>query len=196
MSDPIVIGVYGHSNTGKTTLIVQLVEHLTKEGYSVATIKRTNKSISLDTIGKDTQRHHRAGAHLVVFSSAKETDFLVNESMSTSEIVRRIDTFSQYDLVLVEGADDPRIPKIKIGSCDTRENTIGCYENNFNEILRFVKRNLKKTISSRKLTVMVNGKEIPLTEFPEQILLNTIVGMLRSLKGVRQINEVSIQLKR
>jgi hypothetical protein len=98
--------------------------------------------------------------------------------------------------VLVEGADDPHTPKIKVGACEMRENTIASYENNFNEILKLVKRNLKKTVSPRKLSIMVNGKNIPLTEFPEHILTNTIVGMLSSLKGVQQINEISIQLKR
>lgn len=196
MSTPMVLGVYGSSNAGKTTLIVRLVKHLKKEGYKIATIKRTKKSISLDTKGKDTWRHYSAGSNLVVFSSACETDFLVNTSMSTSEILRMISDFGSYDLVLVEGADDPAISKIQIGSGSERKNTIAHYEDNFNEILNVIKHYIKMRPSLQHLHVKVNGKDILLTEFPEQIITNTIIGLLTSLKGVQNVNEVTIQLTR
>jgi len=43
-----------------------------------------------------------------------------------------------------------------------------------------------------KISIKVNGKQIPLTEFPTEIIKNTICGMLRSLKGVNEINSVEI----
>jgi len=143
MSTSTVFGIYGNSDSGKTTLIVKLVEQLVKEGYLIATNKKTKKAISLDTKRKDTWRHHSAGAELVVFSSSCETDFLLNISMSTSEIIRRITEFGCYDISLVEGADDPCIPKIQIGVGNKRENTIASYDDNFNEILKIIKRGLK-----------------------------------------------------
>jgi molybdopterin-guanine dinucleotide biosynthesis protein B len=69
MSTSTVFGIYGNSDSGKTTLIVKLVEQFVKEGYLIATIKQTKKAISMDTKRKDTWRHHGAGAELVVFSS-------------------------------------------------------------------------------------------------------------------------------
>jgi len=196
MSTSAVFGIYGNSDSGKTTLIVKLVEQLVKEGYLVATIKQTKKAISMDTKRKDTWRHHGAGAELVVFSSICETDFLLNKSMSTSEIIQRITDFGCYDIILVEGADDPCIPKIQIGAGKKRENTIASYEENFNEIFKIIKRELKMKPSLQRLCIAVNGRNIPLTEFPEQILTNTIVGMLGSLKDVQNIKEFTIQLKR
>jgi len=196
MSTATVFGIYGNSDTGKTTLIVKLVEQLVKEGHLVATIKQTKKAISMDTKRKDTWRHHGAGAELVVFSSICETDFLLNKSMSTSEIIRRITEIGCYDLILVEGADDPCIPKIQIGAGKKRENTIASYEDNFNEILKIIKRELKMKPSSQRLCIAVNGRNIPLTDFPEQIITNMIVGMLGSLKDVQNIKEFTIQLKR
>jgi molybdopterin-guanine dinucleotide biosynthesis protein MobB len=150
----------------------------------------------MDTKRKDTWRHHGAGAELVVFASLCETDFLLNKSMGTSEIIRRIAEFGCYDVILVEGADDPSIPKIQIGAGKKRENTIASYEDNFNEILNIIKRELKIKSTYHRLRIIVNGKNIPLTEFPEQIITNTIVGMLGSLKDVQDIKEVTIQLKR
>ena len=43
------------------------------------------------------------------------------------------------------------------------------------------------------MIIKVNGKQIPLTEFPTDFIKNTICGMLKSLKGVDEINEVEIQ---
>jgi molybdopterin-guanine dinucleotide biosynthesis protein MobB len=196
MSPSMAFGIYGNSDTGKTTLIVKLVKQLVKEGYLIATIKQTKKAISMDTKRKDTWLHHGAGAELVVFSSICETDFLLNKSMITSEIIQRITEFGCYDIILVEGADDPSIPKIQIGVGKKRENTIASYKHNFNEILKIIKKELKMKPSLQRLCITVNGKNISLTEFPEQIITNTIVGMLGSLKDVQDIKEVTIQLKR
>ena len=196
MSTSTVFGIYGYSDSGKTSLIVKLVEQLIKEGYLIATIKQTKKAISMDTKRKDTWRHQDAGAELVVFSSICETDFLLNKSKSTSEIIRRITEFGCYDIILVEGADDPSIPKIQIGTGKKRENTIASFEDNFNEILKIIKRKIKMKPSLQRLCITVNGINIPLTDFPEQIITNTIVGMLGSLKDVQNIKEVTIQLKR
>jgi molybdopterin-guanine dinucleotide biosynthesis protein B len=196
MSIPTVFGIYGNSDTGKTTLIEHVVSLLTKEGYMVATIKQTKKAISLDTMNKDTWRHHDAGAGLVVFSSPCETDFLLHKTLNTSEIISRISDFGCYDLILVEGANDSNIPKIQLGAGKKRNNTIASYEGNIKEILTLIKRELKKKPLLQRLNITVNGKNVPLTEFPEQMITNTIVGMLGSLKGVQDINEVTIELKR
>ena len=196
MSIPTVFGIYGSSDTGKTTLIEHLVSLLTKEGYRIATIKQTKKVLSLDSTNKDTWRHREAGAGLVVFSSRCETDFLLYKALSTSEIIRRISSFGCYDLILVEGANDSHMPKIRLGAGKKRDNTIVSYKGNMKEILSLIKRELKKKQLSHRLNITVNGKNIPLTEFPKQMITNTIVGMLDSLKGVQGINEVTIELTR
>lgn len=196
MSIPTVLGFYGISDTGKTTLIEHLVSLLTKEGYIVATIKQTKKAISMDTKNKDTWRHHNAGARLVVFSTHCETDFLLYNTLSTSEIIRKISDFGCYDLILVEGANDSNIRKIQLGVCKKRSNTIASYKGNVKEIFTLIKRELKKKPLLQHLRITVNGKNIPLTEFPEQMITNMIIGMLSTLKGVQDINEVTIKLKR
>ncbi len=43
------------------------------------------------------------------------------------------------------------------------------------------------------ITIKVNGKNIPLTEFPSELIKNTISGMLRTLKGVEEIKTVEIK---
>lgn len=46
-----------------------------------------------------------------------------------------------------------------------------------------------------KISVKVNGREIPLTEFPTEIIVNTIFGMIKSLKGVDEIMKVEIKIE-
>lgn len=45
------------------------------------------------------------------------------------------------------------------------------------------------------INIKVNGKEIILTEFPSEIIIGTICGMLKSLKGVNKIKDVEIKFK-
>lgn len=45
------------------------------------------------------------------------------------------------------------------------------------------------------ISIKVNGNEIPLTEFPIEIIKNTICGMLKSLKGVDEIKNVEIKFE-
>ena len=66
MVNQTVFGFYGSSNTGKTTLIVNIIKNLTDEGFNVATVKITDKNISSDTKGKDTWKFSKAGSKIVV----------------------------------------------------------------------------------------------------------------------------------
>jgi molybdopterin-guanine dinucleotide biosynthesis protein len=115
--------------------------------------------------------------------------------MSFSEIIKRISSLGCYDVILVEGANASNIPKIQLGVGKKRNNTVASYKGNVKEILTLIKRELKKKPSLPRLSITVNGKNIPLTEFPEQMITNTLVGMLGSLKGVQDINEVTIELR-
>jgi hypothetical protein len=46
-----------------------------------------------------------------------------------------------------------------------------------------------------KTNVYINGKQIILTEFPKEFIQNTIVGMLKSLKGVDEIKNIKIKIE-
>ena len=46
-----------------------------------------------------------------------------------------------------------------------------------------------------EILVKINGKNIPLSEFPAEFIKNSIYGMLRTLKGVDEINSVEIKIK-
>ena len=142
MKKPKILGFYGKSNTGKTTIITKLIKELTQAGLKVSTVKISDKNIELDPQGKDTWKHAEAGSSLVVLSSVSETDYLVKEKQEISDIVENISNIGCFDVIFVEGANDEFIPKIRIGEIKQRKNTILTYDGDFEKLKSFVKENI------------------------------------------------------
>ncbi|MEM0466831.1 MAG: molybdopterin-guanine dinucleotide biosynthesis protein B [Candidatus Thermoplasmatota archaeon] len=164
MCEPVVLGFYGYSNTGKTNIIQRLIRRLTLEGCCIAVIKRSEKAFCIDQEGKDTWRYGSVGAHCVIFSSQFETDFLTKKKMDVSEILTFIQCFGCFDIVFVEGARDPNIPKIRVGDIKKRPYTILEYHNNEEEIWMYIKKELEKQKEKQKnneaeISLEVNGKK-------------------------------------
>jgi len=141
MNEP-VIGIYGKSNSGKTTIINNIIKQLSNEGFNIASVKITDKEIGVDTKGKDTWKYAKAGAKLVVLSSPKETDFLIKKSEGILEIIAQINQIAKYDLIIIEGANDKYTPKIRIGDIKKRDNTIFTYLGDFKKLIDFLKTNI------------------------------------------------------
>lgn len=195
MKKPAIFGFYGESHIGKTSLIELIIKNLVKDGYKVATIKNTDKKIYMDDVGKDTWKHSSAGAKLVVLSTPVETDFINKDTIPTRDIIQIISEFGYYDVILIEGARDSFIPKIRLGTIKKRDNTIINYQNNFEEIYNIIKKEIGKNLDFNNIQVWVNRKNIPLSEFPAKFIKNSVIGMIKSLKGVDKIGEVEIQIK-
>jgi len=121
MTPPIVCFV-GRSNSGKTTLIERLILELTETGYRVATIKHAGHGFDLDTEGKDSWRHKRAGASQVVVLSkgslAMFTD--VSEELPVQEIRDRFIN-NDIDLIIAEGWKSEGFPKVVVVREELRE---------------------------------------------------------------------------
>ena len=103
MAVPIVSFV-GRSNSGKTTLIERVIPELVRAGYRVATVKHAGHGFDLDTEGKDSWRHKRAGASSVIVMSRGSLAMFadVPDEMKVEEIRDRFLDVS-YDLIIAEG---------------------------------------------------------------------------------------------
>ncbi len=98
--------IVGRRNSGKTTLVCELVEALTERDVRVATIKHTHHNHELDTPGKDSWRHREAGAVGVgILSPHILAAFVPAERSEHSEpgYDQLADFFTECDLLLVEG---------------------------------------------------------------------------------------------
>ena len=111
------IHIVGRKNSGKTTLITEVVSHLTDLGYRVGTIKHTHHRHGNDTTGKDSYRHREAGAAVVGILSATTSGVfqpVKRHDRSTGNYGRILPMFSEYDLVLVEGDLAADAPKLEV----------------------------------------------------------------------------------
>lgn len=101
----------GPSNSGKTTLIVNISNMLQSKGYKVCIVKHDphNKAV-FDTEGKDSWKFSQTGADVAVVSPKKTTIFKENKS----SIEELIDMFGDFDYLLVEGLKTLPLPRIAI----------------------------------------------------------------------------------
>jgi len=150
MKKPFVIGIYGHSNTGKTNLIADLIKHFKSKDLKVSSVKISNKKTRFDTPKKDSYRHCEAGSELVVLSSGIETIFLMNKKQNISEIIKIISSLGDYDIVFVEGANDKITPKIKLGDIEERDNTIHTYFGDFLRLVNIITEQMNKRIDKNE----------------------------------------------
>ncbi|MDO9546064.1 MAG: molybdopterin-guanine dinucleotide biosynthesis protein MobB [Pelolinea sp.] len=133
-----VIGFYGFSNSGKTSLIFKLIRKLDAAGYSSAVIKRTDKALSSEPKEKDTSGYRAAGAKITSFSSLSETNFVLPEKITIHQTIDILLAISDVDLIFVEGAFEPEIQKIRLGGIPKRENTIYEYDGDFDSLYNLI----------------------------------------------------------
>lgn len=109
-----VFGVTGWKNSGKTTLMVKLVNYFVGKGLKVGTIKRAHCGFDIDQPGTDSYRHREAGAQEVMIASekrwAKMHELQDEGEQPLSELLKQ---FGELDLVLVEGYKGDTHPKIQ-----------------------------------------------------------------------------------
>ncbi len=109
--------IIGRKNSGKTTLIVELVQLLTSQGLRVGTVKHTHHQHELDTPGKDSHRHRAAGAEVSGILSPDLNAVFFRPTQPHDDPLRydAIAPFYQHcDLVLVEGHWQTLAPKVEV----------------------------------------------------------------------------------
>ena len=115
MQHPRVLGLAGWSGSGKTTLLVRLIPFLVQRGLRIATLKHAHHEFDVDTPGKDSWEHRKAGASEVIVASSTrwvQMHELGDEpEPSLATLLRKV---SPCDLVLVEGFKRERHPKLEI----------------------------------------------------------------------------------
>lgn len=115
----MILGVAGLQGSGKTTLVEQLVGRITGAGYSVGTVKHVaHGDLRVDTGGKDTERHRRAGARAAVAVSDEETVYFHSATHTLEHVLEKLAQVDDFDLVLVEGFKGSALPKIVVGEVE------------------------------------------------------------------------------
>ena len=110
-----VIGIVGWKKSGKTTLVVGLIEEFTRRGLKVASVKHAHHNFQVDDQDTDSARHRRAGAAQVAVVSARRWA-LIGELGDEPEpdLAEVIGWLGPCDLVIVEGYKSQSHPKLEV----------------------------------------------------------------------------------
>ncbi len=205
-----IISFIGKSNSGKTTLIEKVIHELTSRKYSIATIKHTAEEATLDTPGKDTWRHIRAGSKATAIGSDKRIVLIkpVKKKSTVEEMARLLG--EDYDIIITEGFKQGPYPKIEVHrkeiglpltgiknlvaiatdeslDTDVRQFPI----DDPASIADFIEEEFIKSQDSR-LSFYVNDELMTLSAFPHQIITNLLLAAANSLKGVKNVKNLKI----
>ncbi|MDY6985535.1 MAG: molybdopterin-guanine dinucleotide biosynthesis protein B [Candidatus Thermoplasmatota archaeon] len=134
----VAFGFYGSSNSGKTTVIEELIRALKERGYEVIAVKHTHLDVRADE-GKDTQRFRKAGALFSVLSAKEQSSIVLDRALGIEEILRVMEPLC--DVVLVEGFKGASIKNFVFGDAEETESTIFRYsDERFEEVLEIIER--------------------------------------------------------
>lgn len=143
MNIPPILCIVGKSDSGKTTLIERLIPVLKQRGYRVGTIKHAAHGFELDREGKDSYRHRRAGASLVLIASPEEIGLIksVKREYTFDELKKKF--IDDVDIVLVEGFKSTSYPKIEVIKRGSKEESLCSEDKNLIALVAEEHHNLK-----------------------------------------------------
>jgi len=115
-----LFGVTGWKDSGKTTLVVKLVEELIARGISVSTVKHAHDGFDIDHEGTDSHRHRVAGAYETALISNSRFALMHHKASggSAPTLEQILSKLAPCQLVMVEGFKTHPLPKIE---CIRRE---------------------------------------------------------------------------
>lgn len=121
---PVRVHIVGRKNSGKTTLVCELVNEMNRRGITVATIKHTHHHHELDVPGKDSWKHRTAGAAATgILSPGMTAMFFPQDREELGE--RRYEPFESLfascRLILVEGDLQSKAPRLEVWRSATGE---------------------------------------------------------------------------
>lgn len=109
---PPIIAVCGIKNSGKTTLLANIIPRLCRLGLRVAVIKHDGHDFLPDVPGTDSFRLREAGAYGAAVYS--ENRFMITMEQKGSDIERLARHLKDADIILAEGGKHTALPKIEI----------------------------------------------------------------------------------
>jgi len=209
-----IVSVIGKSKSGKATLIEKLVQELRSRGYRVATIKHIPQGLSFDEPGKDSWRHIQAGSKATAIGSPDKIVMIkpVTKDPALDEVAHLLG--EDYDIILTEGFKHGNTPKIEVYRKDAGpllkdiKKLIGIVTDepletkarqfsfdDINGLVDLLEKGFIKPQAER-VSLYVNNTPIPLTTFPKQVITNVLLAIASCLKGVREIRNIQIFLRR
>ena len=211
---PPIVSIVGRSKSGKTTLIEKLLVELKTRGYRVATVKHTHGNLAMPESDKDSDRHLKAGSEATLVTGP---DRLIMVKPLPTEFT--LDQIAQiigddYDLILTEGFKHDDAPKIEVHRKanalplpDVKKIFAYATDEPLDSKVRQFSPDDVKSIADlieegfikpnkERFSLRVNDTPIALNAFTKEFVVNVLLGMANSLKGVGKIRTMQIFLKK
>lgn len=213
-----VVAFVGYHNSGKTSFASKVVRILKEKGYKVAVVKSTKHSgLIKDTEGKDTFIYKQSGADAVALVMPDEIVLFSKEQLPLTELVFHY--FPHFDIVICEGFKNSSVPKIEVIRKELNKNPLhnqlknviavaSDFEipdiKNFSiekpeEVAEFLEKSFIKKRNDdfpHEVTLLVNGKEIPMKHYVKKSLMGVIEGFISALKGVEKPETIEIRISK
>jgi molybdopterin-guanine dinucleotide biosynthesis protein MobB len=213
----LIISIVGYSNSGKTRLLEKMIPILKAKGYTIGIIKHSGHDFSLDQPGKDTYKYKQAGADGVVLVGSGQIGYLGNIDESEGLNLNRIEQtfFSDRDIVLTEGFKKGDKPKIAVLTRGEEEQLFKEVEGNIiatvgeipfrsdlphfktddsEGLVQMLEDRFLKERNKPSIRVILDGKNIPLNHFVQDMARSGIIGMLSPLKGFKESQDLEIKI--
>jgi molybdopterin-guanine dinucleotide biosynthesis protein B len=214
---PLIISIVGFSKSGKTRLIEKIIPILHSKGYTVGVIKHAGHGFSLDRPEKDSGKFQEAGAEGVVLIGSGQIGFLGKVDEFDPLLLDRIEQtfFFDKDIVLTEGfkkSDKPKIVVLTQGREEELLNEIGgSVVATIGEIpvrsdwahfspedpeglVDILEDRFFKDRHRPSIRVILDGKNVPMNHFVQEIVRSGIMGLLSPLKGYKDSGTVDIKI--
>ncbi|MGY3190183.1 molybdopterin-guanine dinucleotide biosynthesis protein B [Lysinibacillus sp. TE18511] len=108
-----ILQIVGYQNSGKTTVMEQLITQATTEGLRVGTIKHHGHG-GIPTIesSKDSARHEKAGASVTAVEGEGTLRMSIHQSNWQLADILAIYESIEMDIILIEGYKNEHYPKV------------------------------------------------------------------------------------
>ena len=111
---PPILHIVGRKRSGKTGLMIKLIQALSAKGYRVAGVRHSPHNHPLDAEGSDTAAYKKAGAIGAALITASETNLFYPATGWHDKLLPVRHTFNHCHLILVEGGMKQGKEKIEI----------------------------------------------------------------------------------
>jgi len=211
---PPVVSIVGKSKSGKTTLVEGLIRELKSRGYRVGTIKHTPQGMTFDVPDKDSWRHVQAGSETTAISSPDRVVLVkpVTRAFALDEVARLIG--EDCDIILAEGFKQDNAPKIEVHrrevgsplSMVRKLVAIATDEPLETKVRQFSLQDIKGLADlleegfikprRERISLYINNVPVPLSSFPKKIIIDVILAMASTLRGVGEVSSLDISLRK
>ncbi len=219
------IQIVGAKKTGKTTLIEALTSELVRRGRTVCYIKHTHSEPGYDNEDTDTAKLRAVGATTAVLAGTDSTIVVHHAGKENIERLTFRDTLPD-EIVLAEGfksapgrkivmaggdldigalvgvvaviTDGPRSGEAPAtGSSDTEQKGLRFTSDQTSEICDLIEKlATARTGEKWASRLFINGGEIELNAFVQDVMASALLGMTTCLRGVDGGDELEFRCTR